>query len=333
MDAPAPSGSPATPLHSLPKPSIAVHAGNGPPTGAKGDKAEQPPQLPPKTESLENMLSTLPCLKQKTYLHHLHILIYLPYKRWMSTLPEECFTAECFPEYEGWRNAWIKPVDLGTGTGALVRKVEQFSEPVCLVDIVFHDSFSSRGFITKSGELIGTRGPDMPKNGIITDHEWTISCFDIFDVSRLFTMVEITSGIRGSIYRSNLRRIRPRLVWNIISSSSTTVGDEEEDIFTMRKIPDHDYDQVEYVKCSRNELQDHAPETVAEWIHRKKAGTLSKADVKAIAPYFEKLFKRAMDDDKSAREAYNDGFPARNEGNWAELLRILLNEDKPRVQG
>jgi len=183
-----------------------------------------------------------------------------------------------------------------------------------------------RGFITRTGQLIAIQGASSPNKGINLDPVRSEYCFEIIDVSRLLTLNEINSGIRGALYKTYKNRDPPRAVSNIISSHKDSNG---QDMFTMRKIPYDDYDEVQRVEVAANLVEKIVPQTVAEWKYRKMALNFSKNEVKVITPYFDSLFKNAMDSDKAAREGYNAQLPDRKKAeakklfdNYTQLMKI-----------
>lgn len=223
------------------------------------------------------------------HLQHLHVFVYIPYRRWAASLPDEQFGAVCMPPYEGWYGCWVRP------SGAPPRRVGGFDEPVLQVDLRFHDRSAQRAFITRGGHLVAVVPAISPRFGVPLDARTTSLQFETLDTARLLTLDEIVLGIRGAVRGSCAPKNNGRKV-------SHVVGDDGAGSFVLRRIPKSDYEEVEFAHIPYNVVREYAPEIVNEYVFRHRP-SLTKPAATALLPYLEGFFLRATQCDLAAREA------------------------------
>lgn len=227
------------------------------------------------------------------HLQHLHVFVYVGYRRWAAALSDEHFSAVCMPPYEGWYGCWIRPGGLPPS------RIGGFDEPVLQVDLIYDDGTSQRAFITRAGQLVGVVPATSPRFAVQLDPDSTCLQFETIAVARLLTMHEIDAARRGVVHGSCATMNNARKVSHIVGADAA--GD-----YVLRRIPHIDYDDVELARLPVELVKTYAPEIYNEYSFRRSA-TLTKSAANAMLPYLDSFFLRAVQDDLAAREAYQGG--------------------------
>ncbi len=275
------------------------------------------------TESLSSLLKSVQGNGSSAHhMTHLHIMVWLPYRRWMARMNSESFTGDCFAGFEGWRSAWVRPVQ------EMPYKIAGFIEVLLPVDLVFHDGTAMRAYCSRNGQLIGIVGVNGPDRGVHRDVPYPPHQVDILDVSKCLTWEEIESGRRGVVHGSTTSKNNMRKVVSIVDR----IGDE----YKVRLIPASEYDEIRMEMLGCEVVQIYAPQLVEEFLFRNK-NLLTKSVVKASKPYLESLFKNAIRSDKASIEICH-GFE-RGADRFVEIaydmssaIRMLSSEVLPSNQ-
>lgn len=241
-----------------------------------------------RTESMASLLKSIQGNGSSAHhLRNLHILVWLPYRRWMGRMNNESFSGDCFPLFEGWRSAWVRPVDEGPN------KIAGFTEVLLPVDLVFHDESAMRAYCSRNGQLIGIVGVNGPDRGVHRDVPRPPYQVDVLDVSKCLTLEGIDSEWRGVVHGSTTCKKNFRKVSSIVERSGET--------FKVCVTPKSEYDELKTASLACGLVVELAPQLVEEFKFRNR-NHLTKSVFMAIKPYLESLFKNAIRNDKAAIE-------------------------------
>lgn len=260
-------------------------------TGASTKSSTTKPPSGIRTDSLADVLASIDGLAQEE--QHLHLFVYLPYRHWQtSVIDEPVFASDFFPAYEGWRACWLRPVR--------VQKPDLLSYQVLTVELVFHNSTRTWAYLTRAGKLLVERAPSAPYRGVVPNPRTTNNQLCAISVSRLLTVQEIQSQLRGVIYGSMTPEMNKRKVLNIIRS----VDDNTWEVFKIpptctanRKM------QLQTVFIRKDIMNKYVPQTVQEFQHRHKP-QLNKESAATLKQYLRALITQANNADAAAREAF-----------------------------
>ncbi len=241
-----------------------------------------------KTESVSHILASCRGLEE-AHSRHLCVFVYFSYRRWSAPFLEECFSASCFPCFEGWYSAWIKPM------GNPARKVTGFEDAVLEVALCFQDSTSMLGFITRVGELVVVNPAASPRHGVFLDPHVAVLQMDTMPVARMFTMAEIESGSRGYVHGSLVGENNGRKVSHI-------VRDDGAGGYVMQKYPQQEYGRVEFATVPQTKVKEYTPAYFEEfrWRNRRR---FTKSVANSMHSYLESFIERATSADIAMRAA------------------------------
>lgn len=244
------------------------------------------------TESINSILKSCKGLSDKAdkeHLLHLNVFVYFSYRRWASPHTAKQFSAAVFPPFEGWHAAWIQP------KGNKAKKIKPIEHSMLQVLLRFQDGTSMEGFISRGGELILQNPAASPRLGVFLDPDVAKFEYEVMPVSKMLTMNEIITGIRGNVIGSVMGQNNGRRMSHIVS-------DDGEGGYRMMKYPRDDYDEASIMTLPHKRVKAVVPQCVEEFKFRHRR-RFTKEVARSIHPFLESFFERARASDLEQRAA------------------------------